>query len=431
VAKRAANGSPIEHIVLVIQENRTFNDFFATFPGADGSTTGQIAADPQCGIASNESIALTKTGLLTKLRGKPEDLDHAYTSYQTARDGGAMDGFDEIDFGHGAGPECTFPYRYTDHHYIEPYWQLAAQYTLAEHMFTTQGSSSFTAHQDLIAGDTVIAPDEALINLPSCSGPKCIWGCDAPPNTHTSLITKNDVFKPAAGPFPCLTYRTVRDLLDAKGITWRYYAPPMCCEAFGKLMSAFDAIKAVRYGPEWTDGHISTPQTNIFADISLNQLQQVSWLIPDEEDSDHPGTSSDSGPSWVGDVVNAIGQSPYWSSTAIIILWDDWGGLYDNLAPPQEGYGGLGFRVPTIVVSPYAKPGYISATQYEFGSILKYIEQNWRLGSLRRGDRRASSIIDCFDYGQKPIAFKSIATKYSRSYFLHRPPSYLPVDTDL
>ena len=205
----------------------------------------------------------------------------------------------------------------------------------------------------------------------------------------------------------------------------------MCCAAYGKLLSAFDAIKAVRYGSEWTDGHISSPQTNILSDIAANQLQAVSWVIPDENDSDHPGTSSDTGPSWVASVVNAIGESSYWDSTAIVIVWDDWGGLYDNSTPPQLGYGGLGLRVPAIVVSPYAKAGYISTTQYEFGSILKYIENNWSLGSLHRTDSRAASIADCFNYAQKPIPYAPIQSKYSRVYFEHEKPSGLPVDTDL
>jgi phospholipase C len=187
----------------------------------------------------------------------------------------------------------------------------------------------------------------------------------------------------------------------------------------------------VRYGPQWSDGHISSPQTRIFHDIKAKKLAAVSWVIPDENDSDHPGTSSDTGPSWVASIVNAIGESAYWKSTAIVIVWDDWGGLYDNAKPPQLDYGGLGFRVPAIIVSPYAKPGYISPTEYEFGSILKYIENNWELGTLKRTDQRATSIGDCFDYAQKPIAFKPIASKYPQAYFLDHKPSYLPVDTDL
>jgi phospholipase C len=414
-------GSPIQHVVLIIQENRTFNDFFATFKGADGTTTGKAEPNSQCGITKEETITLKASDLITKLNGKPTDLVHSYKGYDTARDGGAMDGFDTIINGNNQ-PECVYPYQYTKPSQITPYWDMAEQYTLAEHMFTTQGSSSFTAHQDLIAGDAVIKPNESIVDLPSDSQQ---WGCDSSNGTITSLITQNGVYQKGQGPFPCFTYATIRNLLDAKKVSWRYYVPQMCCHIYGKLLSAFDAIKA------WTDGHISSPQTNIFTDISGNQLQAVSWVIPDENASDHPGTSSDTGPSWVASVVNAIGGSSYWNSTVIVIVWDDWGGLYDNLNPAQLGYGGLGFLVPAIVVSPYAKPGYISPTQYEFGSILKYIENNWNLGSLHRTDSRATSIADCFDYSQTPIPFKTIPSKYSRAYFMHARPSGLPVDTDL
>ena len=160
--------SPIQHVVLIIQENRTFNDFFATFKGADGTTTGQAEPNSQCGITQAETIPLKPSNLITKLNGKPQDLSHAYSDYDTARDGGKMDGFDAVLFGDGQ-PECTFPYQYTKPSQIKPYWDMAEQYTLAEHMFTTQGSSSFTAHQDLIAGDAVIKPNESLVDLPTDS----------------------------------------------------------------------------------------------------------------------------------------------------------------------------------------------------------------------------------------------------------------------
>jgi len=415
--------TPIQHVVLVIQENRTFNDFFATYPGADGTTTGQIEADSACGISKNETISLTESPLATK-----KDLNHSYPAYRTARNGGAMNGFDQVPFGNGI-PECTYPYQYTNPDAIQPYWDMAQSYTLIEHMFTLQGSSSFTAHQDLVAGGTEIAPNEAIVDLPSCSN--CIWGCDAPTGTKTSLITENDDYEPGAGPFPCFSYKTMAALLDAKSVSWRYYAPQMCCNIFGKLLSAYDAIDAIRHGPDWTNGDISTPQTNIFTDITNGKLQAVSWLIPTEPDSDHPGDPTDDGPSWVASVVNAIGNSSYWNSTAIVVVWDDWGGLYDNLNPNQVGYGGLGFRVPALVISPYAKPGYIAKTYYDFGSILKFIENNWDLGTLGAGDENATGIGDCFNFNQAPLKFKTIPSERSQSYFMHEKPPNLPTDTDM
>jgi phospholipase C len=274
---------------------------------------------------------------------------------------------------------------------------------------------------------------EAMVDFPTCGF--CHWGCDAPSGTFTHLIkSDNQYIRNERGPFPCSNkftskYPTLRELLDAKSISWKYYVPPFNT-VNGKLLNAFDVISPVRYGPEWST-NVITPQTAIFGDITSGNLPNVSWVIPDQPDSDHPKTNPDNGPSWVASIVNAIGQSSYWNSTAIIIVWDDWGGLYDNSPPVQMDYGGLGFRIPAIIVSPYARPGYISHTKYEFGSILRYIEENWNLGSLNTTDKRATSISDCFNYSQKPIQFKKIPSQHSKEYFIHKQPSYLPVDTDM
>jgi len=428
---RSGSSSPIQHVVLVVQENRTFNDFFATYPGSDGTATGWAEANPYCSppIPHRMKIALTKSNLLV-----PTDMNHSYkTGYSVAFDGGKMDGYDLIRYG-GTGPyECTYPYQYTDPSQIQPYWDMAQQYTLAEHMFTTQGSDSFTAHQDIIAGATVVKTGEAMVDLPGCSG--CYWGCDAPPATRTHLITRDNAYLHRLGPFPCTTkfsvpYPTLRDLLDAKGVSWKYYLPPPSTN-FGKLLNAYDVVWAVRNGSEWGT-NVNWPETNIFGDISNGTLPAVSWVIPEENNSDHPGTSADDGPQWVASVVNAIGESSYWSSTAIVIVWDDWGGLYDNLGKLSKkyGYGGLGTRVPAIVISPYARAGYISKTHYEFGSVLKYVEQNWDLGSLHTSDQRATSLIDCFDYSQSPIEFKQIPSSYDKRHFLREqhPPGVLEAD---
>jgi phospholipase C len=265
-----------------------------------------------------------------------------------------------------------------------------------------------------------------MVDLPGCSGSRCYWGCDAPPNTRTHLISNTNVWIKKLGPYPCsnkfsVKYPTMRDLLDAKSVSWKYYVPAQSTN-FGKLMNAFDLVYPVRYGSEWGT-NVSSPETNIFNDISSNALPAVSWVIPQENNSDHPGTSKDAGPQWVASVVNAIGQSSYWNSTAIVIVWDDWGGFYDNLAPKILDYGGLGFRVPAIVVSPYALAGHISTTQYEFGSILKYIEGNWNLGSLGTSDARANSLIDCFNYSQTPIPFQPIPSNFGKSHFLRERPT--------
>jgi phospholipase C len=431
-AQRHTASSPIKHIVLMIQENRSFNDLFATFPGADGTTTGQAVPNSNCSPPiSGGALALKEMPLvLTK------DLNHSWKSgYSIAYDGGKLDAFDLIRFGGVGLFECTYPYQYTDPTQVKPYWTLASQYALAEHMFTTQASDSFTAHQDLIRGGTVVERNKALVDDPTCG--TCWWGCDATPGTATHLITPGNEFV-KVGPFPCSNkfknkYLTLRDRLDAKSITWMYYAPPSS-QIDGKLWSAFDVVYPVRYGPEWTS-NISTPETKILSDVQSGKLAAVSWVIPEGGNSDHPftkmgGKYTDNGPEWIATVVNAIGQSSYWDSTAIIVVWDDWGGFYDNKAGKLGKYAGPGERVPMLVISPYAKAGYISKTNYEFGSILKYIEQNWSLGTLNTTDKSSKSIVDCFNYKQSPIPFQPIVSSLGKSYFMHEKHSYLAPDTD-
>jgi phospholipase C len=162
----------------------------------------------------------------------------------------------------------------------------------------------------------------------------------------------------------------------------------------------------------------------------------VSWVIPTGQASDHPGNNNGTGPSWVASIVNAIGGSSYWSNTAVIITWDDWGGWYDHVPPPKviedrtswgSGYV-YGFRVPLIIVSPYAKAGYVSHVTHDFGSILKFIEQIFSLPSLGYADAAADDLSDCFNFSQTPLQFHTIAAPLSAEHFLNdRTP---PLDPD-
>jgi phospholipase C len=410
-------GNYIKHVVIVVQENHSFDNLFATFPGADGATTGKMS--------DGQTIPLKQSKLFSS-----KLFENSHAAFVVEYDGGKMDGWNLVYVGSVPCPKCA--YEYVNPNQIVPYWSMAQQYGLADHMFPTETSGSFSAHQDLIRGNTAIATSESLIDFPS-HGP---WGCDAPHGTTTPLLTSQNKYI-QNGPFPCTSkfpsspgYKTLRDLLDAKSVPWKYYTPNLFTGGLpGAYWDAFDVIAAVRNGSEWTT-NISSPEKNIFGDIKHGHLAAVSWVIPDGVNSDHAGFgSSDKGPSWVAQVVNAIGNSKYWNSSAIVILWDDWGGWYDHEPPPRLDYAGLGFRVPMIVVSPYAKPGYISHTQYEFGSVVKFVEDAFGLGRLGTTDVRATSLNDMFDYGQRPRRFKSIAAKYPRSFFEHQPPSNVPVDT--
>jgi phospholipase C len=400
----------IQHVVILIQENRTFDNLFNGYPGADTQSYGYTS--------KGKKLALKRHPLDSKPTPR-----NGYEQFVVEFDQGKMDGFDIPDV---EGQPGTYVYQYVNPADVKPYWDLAKQYVLADRLFQTQGSGSFTAHQDLIAGGTLISPTEALIDNPSNQP----WGCDATkqnPKTVTSLISTAGVFQPGAGPFPCLDYKTLRDLLDAKGVSWKYYTPQLHQSFAGNIWNAFDAIRAVRYGPEWKS-NIAIPAT-LLTDISGGKLRGVSWVCPEFDNSDHPG-AGDTGPSWIAQVVNAIGGSQYWNTTAVVVLWDDWGGFYDHVPPPQLDYQGLGFRVPMLIVSPYAKKGRVSHTRYEFGSVVQFVEDNWKLGRLGTTDVRANSLDDAFDFSQGPRPFAPIQAKYSQSYFLHQSPSNRPLDDE-
>ena len=413
-------GNPIDHIVIIVQENRSFDNLFATYPGANGS----VAATLHDGLP----YALMPAHLLST-----QDISHEYHSFLVEMDGGKMDGFDQTVFTNGQ-PAGKYPLTYVNPAEIQPYWTMAQQYVLADEMFQTEGGPSFTAHQDLISGGALVNGAN-LVDFPlfppspPTSHGVPSWGCDAPKRVITSLISPSDSYMAGRGPFPCLTYATMRDLLDKHGVSWAYYAQPDIWGGVGTHWNAFAAIRAVRMGPEWKT-NISSPETNVFADIANHKLASLTWVTPSAVNSDHPGFKEDYGPSWVAQIVNAVGESSYWKSTAIVVVWDDWGGWYDHVAPKHFGYGELGFRVPMIVISPYAKAGTVSHTQYEFGSILQFAEDTFGLGRLGTTDVRASSIADTLDFTQKPIKFVPIQAPQSRQFFLHQQPSNLPVDSE-
>jgi phospholipase C len=415
-AHTAAVGTYIKHVVVIIQENRTFDNLFEGYPGANTSKTGKNSKG--------------QTVTLKAITFDPEqDMVHNYTNAVVAWNHGKMNAFDldRFDDGDLVG---NYPYAFVERSQVAPYWAMAKAYTLADHMFPTEFGPSFTSHLSLIAGTMNLSPTLAEANYPT-SGP---WGCDAPPNTSTDTVNPKRVVS-IYGPFPCFTqFTTMADTLDAKKVSWKYYAPQLDSDPGGQLWTSFDAIHNVRYGPDWTR-NISSPNTNVLKDAAAGKLAGMSWVIPDWLYSDHPAASSDMGPSWVSSVVNAIGKSKDWNSTAIIIVWDDWGGWYDNVKPPQHDFRGNGIRVGCLIISPYARKGYVSHTVYEFGSILKFVEQAFDLkplGATNLGytDTRATSLVDSFDFTQKPRAFTPIPAKYPADFFLKMRPSYRAPDNE-
>jgi phospholipase C len=391
-ARPDGSSGKISHVVVVIQSNRSFDNLFATFPGADGATTGQMP--------DGQTIQLKKSNLYD-----PKLYQNSRAAFLVDYDGGKMDGWSNVYV--NRKPCATCAYAYVDPAQINPYWAMAKKYVLADNMFPTENSGDFSSHQDLIRGSSAIDAHSSVVDFPT-HGP---WGCDAQKGTTTPLVNDSGQYI-QKGPYPCFTYSTLGDLLNKQHVTWKYYTPQLFTGGLaGSYWDPFDAIAAVRNGPEWTT-NISSPETNFFADVSNGTLPAMTWVSPSDQNSDHAGfAKKDTGPAWVAKVVNAIGKSQYWKSTAIIVVWEDWGGWYDHVPPPQLDYAGLGIRVPMIVVSPYAKVGYVSHTQYEFGSIIRFVEDTWALGRLGTTDTRAASMNDVFDFTQKPRKFVQIPTK--------------------
>jgi phospholipase C len=356
----------VQHIIIIFQENRTVDDLFNGFPGADTLSSGETS--------TGAVVPLHPVGLEA-----PYDLDHSHPGFVTEYNNGNMNGFDleKTSAQPGFTPPPDAAYGYVPHSETAPYFALAEQFTFADRMFQTNEGPSFPAHQFILAGTSIPTPGSDLLVAENVAFPTAVpkvnQGCDSPPGSTVALI--DPLGNESQTQFPCFDHPTLPDLLDAKNISWKYYTP----EPYF-LWTAPDAISHIRYGADWAK--VSIPETNIFSDIDLGQLPAVAWVIPTGTDSDHAGTLSNAGPSWVGDVVNAIGTSKYWNNTVIFVTWDDWGGWYDHVKPQIYNSYELGFRVPLIVISPYAKAGYVSHVQHEFGSILKFIEEQYGLGSL-------------------------------------------------
>lgn len=420
----------IQHVVVVVQENRSpdnlFHDPVLIARGADIASSG-----------------LTSLGARVPLQPVPlgvnYDLGHLHSAFVTMYDHGRMDGGDKIPVVcTSTCPPPNAALRYVRPSDVGPYFQVAEQYTFGDRMFQTNEGPSFPAHQFLISGTSAPTPDSHFFVAENTNN-FFIGGCNAPPGTLTLLIDPNG--REDVATYPCFEHRTLIDELDAQGLSWRYYAPSpshiwTAPNAIRHLCQpAMENGQPVCTGEDWKN--VIIPPKRFLTDIKDKKLAAVTWVIPIGQSSDHAGSPrTNSGPSWVASVVNAVGQSQFWSNTAIFVTWDDWGGWYDHVPPPKviddgkswgSGYV-YGFRVPLIVISPYAKPGYISHVNHDFGSILKFVEEVFTLNTLGYADGRADNLADCFNFNQTPITFKPIEAPLKADYFIND--TRVPEDPD-
>ena len=392
----------IRHIVYIVQENRSFNNLFYGYPGAYTVTKGKDS--------SGKTVVLAPVHLRFKY-----EIDHsAQAMFQACRHARGlpgthcrMDGFDLERIADGPPGVKYGQYVYVPHEDSKPYFDMAHRWVLADRMFQSQIDESFVAHQYIIA-----AQAQSSVDLPY--GP---WGCIPGPSDFVNTLEPDRTYGPQQ--LPCFDYQTLGDEFDKAGLSWKFYSSQYDTPSsgFGAVWSSYQAVKHIYEGPDWAN--VIYPQKRFLTDVPKGKLADFTWITPICANSDHINCGGGFGPSWVSAIVDTIGKSKFWDSTAIFVQWDDWGGLYDPVAPPFKDYDGLGFRVPLLVISPYAKSDYVSHAQYETASVLRFAEDLWGLPQLAAADARATSpAADCFDFNQKPRAFVPIHAPKSIEWFL-------------
>jgi len=370
--------------VFLIKENRTFDNLFGTFPGAHGQTWGM-----DHGV--RRPLTRGTDGRIT------HDLSHCYECALAAWDRGKMDGFNQS----ANADEWAYTQLHKDQ--LPNYWHWAKQNVLFDNFFSSAQGPSFPNHLYSIAAQSGGAHDNPRRNGFFSN----TFGCDAPAQQLVAVSDSEGKVKYVP---PCFDFRTEGDLLNAANIPWAYYAATNT--QLGYIWSAYSAIDRYRNTPTMWNRYMR-PVDDVVRDIEHDRLPPVTWITPRFQLSDHPEYNFCHGENWSTQVIDAIMNSPMWKDTAIFLTWDDYGGFYDHVPPPQVDSFGFGIRVPMLVISPYAKQRYVDHRLGEFSSVLRFIEDNWGLTPLTQRDRQASPMLSAFDFTQQP-----------------RPPDPLPARTD-
>ena len=375
---------PIKHVVFLIKENRTYDHLFGLFPGGNGTTVGMDRGQPRPLQPGTDQRV-------------PGDIPHCYNCAIVAWNGGQNDQFDQ-------GPMGDWAYTQLAPDQLPNYWHWAEQNVLFDTFFASAVGPSFPNHLYTIAAQSGGAHDN-----PRRDGFfSNTFGCDAP---EQQLVEVTDSEGQTAMVPPCFDFLTEGDLLTRAGILWAHYSASEVQR--GYIWSAYAALRRYREDPEeWAK--YMRPVDRVLEDIAGGTFPAVTWITPRFELSEHPEYNFCAGENWSTEVINAIMASPYWEDTAIFLTWDDYGGFYDHVPPPQVDDFGFGFRVPLIVISPYARQGVVSHELGEFSSVLRFMEDNYRLDRyLTERDANATPLLSAFDFTQTP-----------------RPPDPLPLRTD-
>jgi phospholipase C len=336
----------IQHVIIIMQENRSFDEYFGTYPGADGIPDGVCVPDPNPQPGFGSCVAPYHDS-----HDLNQGAGHSAANARTDIDHGLMDGFLRVyRQQHPNGPPQVMGYH--DRNEIPNYWAYADNFVLQDRMFPPQIGPSQPSHHFLVSGWSAV-----------CADPQDPFSCHsdlanhATPNDDSLLFAWTD-----------LTF-----LLSQNGVSWNYYAHTGVLGIWNPL-------------PHFTTVHDDGQVGNIvnanqfFQDAANGTLPAVSWVAPNQTVSEHPTALVSNGQAWVTSLVNAAMSGPEWGSTAIFLSWDDWGGFYDHVVPPVQDVNGYGIRVPGLVISPWAKQGYIDHQTLSFDAYLKFIEDDFLNG---------------------------------------------------
>jgi phospholipase C len=419
---------PVSTVVFLVKENRTFDIYFGKFPKANGATTG--------GICDGGTIPLQPM-----LDISSPDITHAWTAALTSYNDGGMNCFDQITNAKypDGGP---LGYQVADSVDIPNYWTLAQQFTLSDNFYSSLHGPSFPNHLYTIAAQSGGVSDNPTPgtagNAPTvgpcsadggCPAPgeagleptdvtplnqkTGVWGCDADPKTRVPVRDQEGEIEEI---YPCLDFPTLGDELTAAGVSWKMYAPAAGIEdggfqgSAGYIWTVYDAIRHMRDTPSWAEHVVSTDQ--FVTDAKNGTLPSVVWISTPTDVSEHTPASVCTGENWTVSLLQALASGPQWNQSAVFLTWDDFGGFYDHVAPDQIDFYGLGFRVPMLVISPYARTGYINHTRGDFTSVLKFIEEDFDIPALTARDAQNSSdMTQNFDFTQQPRGLPTLTQR--------------------
>jgi len=378
----------IQHVITVVMENHVYDNYFGDYclvvgPYCPNSGNGLPSGLCVPNDPLNPILGCTRPYNFSQTQLATPDMPHDWASGRLAWDNGAMDGFFQ------ASAKGVLPFGHYNATTLGIYWEMAQQFAIGDNFFAANLSYSLPNHWSLIAGQAPNISEQSYLRTNA--------------ERTTYLNESNQT-------------TTIQDLLNGTNVSWKYYdfRLPSRAVAIQSGGLAYDywnpmAARAESYTTPYASHFVS--RSAFLSDVVNGSLPALSWVIPSENVSEHPGYNITWGESWVAQLVDLVEGSPAWNSTAIFVIWDDYGGWYDHVAPPRVLSGLLSFRSPVIVISPYAKQNYISHQFLDFFSLLRYDEWQFGLGCLTMLDCTATPPFDFFDFNQtarSPVLFPTV-----------------------